>query len=137
MWRYQREVIRNRKQKRNRKHNCQKERDKRTNNDLQNSTQKTKDRATRIPLITEGELRYSRRVNSEVCKLAPFLKLMQSLIFNMLMLYYEIQKLYKRPPNIISMKYQIWIVYWLPRKRKTWSGDESVNFKFINKWTIY
>ena len=46
---------------------------KRTNNDLQNSTQKTKDRAARIPLITEGELRYSRRVNSEVCKLAPFL----------------------------------------------------------------
>jgi hypothetical protein len=30
--------------------------DKRTNNDLQNSTQKTKDRVTRAPLKTRGEL---------------------------------------------------------------------------------
>jgi hypothetical protein len=31
-------------------------RDKRTNNDLQNTIQKTKDRTTRIPLKIEGEL---------------------------------------------------------------------------------
>jgi len=35
---------------------------KRTNNDLQNSKQKTKDRATRTPLKTGGELRCSGRV---------------------------------------------------------------------------
>ena len=33
--------------------------DKRTNNDLQNITQKTKDRAPRTPLKTGGELRCS------------------------------------------------------------------------------
>jgi hypothetical protein len=32
---------------------------KRTNNDVQNTTQKTKDRATRTPLNTGGELRSS------------------------------------------------------------------------------
>jgi hypothetical protein len=37
---------------------------KRTNNDLQNITQKTKDRATRTPLKTMGELMCSRRVSS-------------------------------------------------------------------------
>jgi len=36
--------------------------DKRTNNDLQNITQKSKDRATRIPLIPRGKLRCSGRV---------------------------------------------------------------------------
>ena len=36
---------------------------KRTNNDLQNTTQKTKDRATRTPLKTRGELRCSRMVS--------------------------------------------------------------------------
>ena len=36
--------------------------DKRTNNDLQNTTQKTKDRVTRTPLKIGGELRY------KVCK---------------------------------------------------------------------
>ena len=35
----------NRKLRKNRQHNGQKKRDKRTNNDLQNTTQKTKDRA--------------------------------------------------------------------------------------------
>ena len=38
--------------------------DKRTNNDLQNTTQKTKDRATRTLLNTGGELRFSGRVSS-------------------------------------------------------------------------
>jgi hypothetical protein len=36
--------------------------DNRTNNDLQNTTLKTKDRATRIPIKTDGELRCSERV---------------------------------------------------------------------------
>jgi hypothetical protein len=43
-------VIRIRKSRRNRKHNGEMEKDKRTNNDLQNTTQKTKDRATGTPL---------------------------------------------------------------------------------------
>ena len=34
---------------------------KRTNNDLQNTTQKTKDRVTLTPLKTGGELRWSGR----------------------------------------------------------------------------
>ena len=37
---------------------------KRTNNDLQNITQKTKDRAARIPLKSRGEIRCSGKVNS-------------------------------------------------------------------------
>ena len=37
-------------------HNDQKKKDKRTNNDLQNATQKTNDQATRSPLKTKGEL---------------------------------------------------------------------------------
>ena len=36
-----------------------------TNNDLQNTAQKTKDRATWIPLKTWGEVRCSGRVNSQ------------------------------------------------------------------------
>jgi hypothetical protein len=44
------EVIRFRKSKKNRQHNDQKKTEKRTNNDLQNITQKTKDRVTRTPL---------------------------------------------------------------------------------------
>jgi hypothetical protein len=38
--------------------------DKRTNNDQQNVSQKTKDRATRIPLKTGNELRCAGRVSS-------------------------------------------------------------------------
>jgi len=34
------------------------------NNDIQNTTQKTKDRATRISLKTEGELRWSGTIIS-------------------------------------------------------------------------
>ena len=47
-----------RKSKTDRKCNVQKE-IKRTNNDLQYTTRKTKDRATRTPQKTEGELRFS------------------------------------------------------------------------------
>ena len=43
-------VIRIHKSKKNRQHNGLKKKDKRTNNDLQNTTHKTKDRATRTPL---------------------------------------------------------------------------------------
>ena len=51
-------VIRIRKSKKDRQHNGQKKKNKRTNNDLQNITQKTKDRASRTtPLKTCGELR--------------------------------------------------------------------------------
>ena len=56
-------VIRIRKSK-DRQHNGQKKKDKRTNNDLQNTTHKTKDRVTRTPLKTVGELRCSGRVRS-------------------------------------------------------------------------
>jgi hypothetical protein len=40
-----------------RQYNGQKKKDKRTNNDLQNITQRTKDQATRMPLKTRDELR--------------------------------------------------------------------------------
>jgi hypothetical protein len=49
-WRYQREIIRIRKSKKDRQHNGQKKKYKKTNNDLQNITHKTKDRVTRSPL---------------------------------------------------------------------------------------
>ena len=50
------EVIRIRKSEKNRQHNGQVKKDKRTNNDLQNITHKTIDRVPRIPLKTGGEL---------------------------------------------------------------------------------
>ena len=49
-------VIRIRKSKKNRHHNGQKMKDKRTNNDLQNTSQITKDRVTQTPLKTGVEL---------------------------------------------------------------------------------
>jgi hypothetical protein len=45
-------------------HNGQKKKDKRTNNDLQNITHKTKDRVSGTPLKTGGEIRCSGRVSS-------------------------------------------------------------------------
>ena len=47
-------VIISRKSKKDRQYNGQRKKDKRTNNDLQNVTQETKDRATRTPLKTGG-----------------------------------------------------------------------------------
>ena len=47
-----------------RQHNGQMKKDKITNNDLQNTTQKTRDRAKRIPQKTRDELMCSRRINS-------------------------------------------------------------------------
>jgi hypothetical protein len=58
-------VIRIRKSKKDRQCNGQKKKDERTNNDLQNIThKKTKDRVTRTPLKSMGELRCSGRVRS-------------------------------------------------------------------------
>jgi hypothetical protein len=48
------EVIEICKSKTDRQHNDQRKNDKRSNNDLQNTTQKTKDRVTRTPLKTGG-----------------------------------------------------------------------------------
>ena len=56
-------VIRIRKSK-DREHNRQTKRDRRTNNDLQNTTHKTKDRVTRTPLNTGCEIGCSGRVSS-------------------------------------------------------------------------
>jgi len=55
-------VIISRKSKKDRQYNGQRKKDKRTNNDLQNVTHETKDRATRTPLKTGGELRCSKKV---------------------------------------------------------------------------
>ena len=56
--------IRSRYPKKDRQYNGQKKNDKRTNKDLQNITQKTKNRATRTPLKTGSELRCPGRVGS-------------------------------------------------------------------------
>jgi hypothetical protein len=56
-------VIKIRKAKMDRQHYGQQLKDKITNNDLQNATQKTKDRATRTPLKFGCELMYSGSVN--------------------------------------------------------------------------
>ena len=58
------EVIRIRISKNNRQHKGQMKKYKRTNNNLQNYTYKAKDRVTRTPLTTGGELRCSGTVNS-------------------------------------------------------------------------
>jgi hypothetical protein len=50
-------VFKSRKSKTDRQHNDQMEKHKRVSNDLQNTTRKTKDRATRTPLKTVHELR--------------------------------------------------------------------------------
>ena len=73
-------VIRIRKSK-DRQDNVQKEIDKRTNNDLQNTTKKTKDRATPTPLKTEGEVRCSGKT-AHALLVAPDLNLTE---FNTIM----------------------------------------------------
>jgi len=50
--------------KKDRHHNDQTKKDKRTNNNLQNITHKSKDRITRTPLKTGGEHRCAGKVNS-------------------------------------------------------------------------
>ena len=57
-------AIRIRQLKKVRQHNGQRKKDKMTNNDILNTTQKTKDRATRTPRKTGGEYRFSGRVSS-------------------------------------------------------------------------
>jgi hypothetical protein len=49
-------VFRIRLSKKNRQHNCQQKKYKRTNNHLQNTTKKAKDPVTRTPLKTEDEI---------------------------------------------------------------------------------
>ena len=65
-------VIRIRKSWKGRQHNDQKKKDIRTKNNLQNITHKTKDRVTRIPLKTRGDLRCSGRVSSS-CSTSDFI----------------------------------------------------------------
>ena len=60
-------VIRICKPKKDRQHNDQKKKDKRTNNDLQSITHKTKDRVTQNHTNNRGELRCSRRISSSFC----------------------------------------------------------------------
>ena len=57
-------VIRIRKSKKDRQSNDQKEKEQKDKKDLQNTTQKTKDWATRTSLKTVGELRCSGRLSS-------------------------------------------------------------------------
>ena len=57
-------VIRIRISQKDKQNNGQKKRDKRTNNNLQNTTQKTKDRAARTPIKSVGDLRCSGRESS-------------------------------------------------------------------------
>ena len=52
--------------KKDRQHNGQKKKDKRTNNDLQSITHNTKDQVTLIQLKTGGELGCFGRVNSPI-----------------------------------------------------------------------
>ena len=59
-------VIRIRKSKKDRQHNGQNKKDKRTNNDLQSITHNTKDRVTLIPLKTGGELGCFGSVDSPI-----------------------------------------------------------------------
>ena len=56
------EVIRIRISKKDRQHNVQNKKDKGTHNDLQNITQKTKDRVTRTPLKTLVSLVFMQRI---------------------------------------------------------------------------
>ena len=57
-------VIRIRELKKDRQHNGQKKKGKKTNSDPQNNTHKTKDRVAQTPIKTGGELMCSGRVNS-------------------------------------------------------------------------
>ena len=61
-------VIRSRNSKKDRYNIGQEKKDKRTNNDLQNTTQKTKDQVTRATLRTVAELRWSGRMSGS-CRL--------------------------------------------------------------------
>ena len=57
-------VIKIHKSMKGRQHNCQKKKDKGTKSDLQNTTQKTKDRTMQNPLNIGDELRCSGRIRS-------------------------------------------------------------------------
>ena len=62
-----------------------KKKDKRTNKDLQNTTQKTKDRATRTPLKTGNEYKCYGRVGSS-CSLVPSVVLFRQYYANIVVI---------------------------------------------------
>jgi len=68
-------VIRSRKSK-DKQHNDQRKKHKRSGDDLLNITQKTNDRAMQTPLKTGGELRCSRTVAVPVPHMAPVVLLL-------------------------------------------------------------
>ena len=68
-------IIKSRKPKKDRQLTGQKKRDNRINNDLQITTQKTKDRATRTPLKTGSGFRYQGRVCSFCTTMTPVMLL--------------------------------------------------------------
>jgi hypothetical protein len=72
-------VIRIRKSKEERQHNDNKKQNNMANNDLQNTTQKTKERATRTPLQTEGTHELCKACSScstsGICVVAPVMNL--------------------------------------------------------------
>jgi hypothetical protein len=88
-------AIRIRISKKNRQHNGQKKKYKRTNNDLQKHTYKTKDRVTRTPLKTGGERRCSGRVSSSCSGLLLTRKLLNQ-GFLLVMLKSSIRQFYDR-----------------------------------------
>ena len=69
--------------KKDSQYNGQKKKDKWTNNDLHNTTQETKDRATRTPQNTGGELRCSRKVGC-TCSTSDTRSVLLKLVFNLL-----------------------------------------------------
>jgi hypothetical protein len=71
VWRYQREVIRIPKSKKNRQRNGQKKKYKWTNNDIQYTTQKTTDRVTRTLLKTNNDLQYTTQKTTDRATRTP------------------------------------------------------------------
>ena len=65
----------------------QKKKDKRTDHDLQNTTRKTKDRATRSPQKIGGDIRWSKRVSSS-CSISAMYMVFQKIILKVLVLDY-------------------------------------------------
>ena len=79
-------LIKGHKSKKDRQHNCQKKRDKKTNNDQQSIAQRGKDRATQTPLKTEGELNFHHLLKTSgveaLCKFCTETKYIQMYMKN-------------------------------------------------------
>ena len=79
VWRYQREVIRIRKSKKDRQHNCQKKKDKSTNNDLQEEFEDTKGvigiRKSKKDRQHNGQKKKDKRTNNNLQTLHIKLKI--------------------------------------------------------------